>query len=93
MQSPPLTGVLATWLGHATTLVQQDGVSYLTDPVWCQRASMVQFAGFVYYYYYWFFFFVILINIKRIHFNFIIIMKNLFFCFHYSFVLFLIIID
>jgi N-acyl-phosphatidylethanolamine-hydrolysing phospholipase D len=34
-----------TWIGHATALVQVDGVSILTDPVFSQRASPVSFAG------------------------------------------------
>jgi len=34
-----------TWLGHATVLVEIDGSTVLTDPVFSSRASMVQFAG------------------------------------------------
>jgi L-ascorbate metabolism protein UlaG (beta-lactamase superfamily) len=34
-----------TWVGHATVLVQTDGLNILTDPVWAKRASPVQFAG------------------------------------------------
>lgn len=33
------------WVGHATVLVQQDGLSYLTDPVFSQRCAPVQWAG------------------------------------------------
>jgi L-ascorbate metabolism protein UlaG (beta-lactamase superfamily) len=36
---------LVTWVGHATLLVQLDGVNVLTDPQWSQRASPVSFAG------------------------------------------------
>ncbi|MBA2965589.1 MBL fold metallo-hydrolase [Ramlibacter sp. MAH-25] len=34
-----------TWIGHATTLVQADGLDVLTDPVFSDRASPVPFAG------------------------------------------------
>ena len=34
-----------TWVGHATLLVQMDHVSFLTDPIWSERASPVSFAG------------------------------------------------
>jgi L-ascorbate metabolism protein UlaG (beta-lactamase superfamily) len=34
-----------TWVGHATLLVQLDGVNILTDPNWSLRASPVSFAG------------------------------------------------
>src|SRR5205085_8582749 len=34
-----------TWVGHATLLVQLDGVNVLTDPQWSPRASPVSFAG------------------------------------------------
>jgi N-acyl-phosphatidylethanolamine-hydrolysing phospholipase D len=34
-----------TWIGHATVLVQLDGVNVLTDPHWSPRASPVSFAG------------------------------------------------
>src|SRR4029453_12742492 len=34
-----------TWVGHATLLVQLDGVNVLTDPNWSLRASPVAFAG------------------------------------------------
>lgn len=35
----------ATFVGHATMLVQMDGVNILTDPIWNERASPVSFAG------------------------------------------------
>jgi L-ascorbate metabolism protein UlaG (beta-lactamase superfamily) len=38
-------GPLVTWVGHATLLVQFDGVNVLTDPQWSLRASPVGFAG------------------------------------------------
>jgi len=34
-----------TWVGHATVLLQLDGVNLLTDPHWGRRASPVSFAG------------------------------------------------
>ncbi|MGH7355965.1 MAG: MBL fold metallo-hydrolase [Candidatus Rokuibacteriota bacterium] len=34
-----------TWVGHATLLVQVDGLNILTDPHWSERASPVGFAG------------------------------------------------
>ena len=34
-----------TWVGHSTVLVQLDGVSFLTDPQWSERASPFSFAG------------------------------------------------
>lgn len=35
----------ATWLGHASCLVQMEGVNFLTDPVFSQRCSPVQWKG------------------------------------------------
>ena len=34
-----------TWIGHATVLVQMNGVNFLTDPQWSERASPVSWAG------------------------------------------------
>jgi N-acyl-phosphatidylethanolamine-hydrolysing phospholipase D len=34
-----------TWIGHATMLVQMGGLTILTDPIFSERASPVQFAG------------------------------------------------
>jgi N-acyl-phosphatidylethanolamine-hydrolysing phospholipase D len=34
-----------TWIGHATMLVRMDGVTFLTDPMFSERASPVSFAG------------------------------------------------
>ena len=34
-----------TWVGHATLLIQLDGVNVLTDPHWSERASPLPFAG------------------------------------------------
>lgn len=35
----------ATWIGHATVLMQSGGLNVLTDPVFSERASPVQFMG------------------------------------------------
>jgi L-ascorbate metabolism protein UlaG (beta-lactamase superfamily) len=42
---PAETGLRVTWLGHSTLLVELDGVTVLTDPVWGERASPFAFAG------------------------------------------------
>ncbi len=34
-----------TWLGHSTVLIEIDGYTVLTDPVFGERASPVRFAG------------------------------------------------
>ena len=34
-----------TWVGHATMLVQANGLNVLTDPIWSERASPMQFVG------------------------------------------------
>lgn len=41
----PLPAPVLTWIGHATFLVQMDGVNVLTDPHWGGRTSPVSFAG------------------------------------------------
>ena len=35
----------ATWIGHSTVLLQFGGMNIITDPVFCQRAFPVQWAG------------------------------------------------
>jgi L-ascorbate metabolism protein UlaG (beta-lactamase superfamily) len=37
--------VAVTWVGHATVLLQIDGLNVLTDPHWGKRSSPVSFAG------------------------------------------------
>lgn len=37
--------VRVVMVGHATLLIQVGGLNFLTDPVWVDRASPVQFAG------------------------------------------------
>ena len=39
------TSPTMTWVGHATLLIQLDGVSILTDPQWSERASPFSFVG------------------------------------------------
>lgn len=41
----PTGGLRVTWFGHSTSLVEVDGVRVLTDPIWSERASPVQWAG------------------------------------------------
>jgi N-acyl-phosphatidylethanolamine-hydrolysing phospholipase D len=43
--SPPRDLVQVTWIGHASCLVQMNGIAFLTDPVFAERASFVSFAG------------------------------------------------
>ena len=38
-------GIRATYINHATILIQVDGMNILTDPIWSERASPVTFAG------------------------------------------------
>lgn len=40
--SPPAEGVRCMWVGHSTLLVQMDGVTFLTDPIFSDRASPLQ---------------------------------------------------
>ncbi|MBV61012.1 MAG: hypothetical protein CMH65_06895 [Nevskiales bacterium] len=37
--------LIVTPVNHATLLIQMDGVNLLTDPIWSQRCSPVQWAG------------------------------------------------
>lgn len=45
IRQPPAAGLTVTWLGHATCLVQVGGLNILTDPMFSERCSPVQFAG------------------------------------------------
>jgi L-ascorbate metabolism protein UlaG (beta-lactamase superfamily) len=44
-ERPPASGLRATWLGHATALVEVDGARILTDPVWSERVSPSTLVG------------------------------------------------
>lgn len=39
------TAIRATFVNHATVLIQVAGLNILTDPIWSERASPVGFAG------------------------------------------------
>ena len=45
LAQPATPGLRAWWLGHASVLVEIDGVRILTDPVLSQRALPFQFMG------------------------------------------------
>jgi L-ascorbate metabolism protein UlaG (beta-lactamase superfamily) len=38
-------GMRVTVVGHASVLIQADGLNVLTDPIWSERASPISFAG------------------------------------------------
>jgi L-ascorbate metabolism protein UlaG (beta-lactamase superfamily) len=44
-QTPPETGLRITWVGHSSLLIEIDGRRILTDPVWSNRVSFVDFMG------------------------------------------------
>ena len=41
----PASGLRVTWFGHASSLVEMDGVRILVDPVWDERASPTSWSG------------------------------------------------
>src|SRR5437868_6741390 len=43
--TPPTSGLRVTWLGHSTLLIEIDGHRVLTDPVWSERASPLDWVG------------------------------------------------
>jgi len=44
-QTPPVSGLRVTWMGHSSLLIEIDGKRILTDPVWSERASFLSFIG------------------------------------------------
>jgi len=44
-KTPPESGLRITWVGHSSLLIEIDGKRILTDPVWSDRASFLQFMG------------------------------------------------
>ena len=44
-REPAVDGVNITWFGHASCLVELDGVRLLLDPVWSERCSPSQHVG------------------------------------------------
>jgi L-ascorbate metabolism protein UlaG (beta-lactamase superfamily) len=44
-EDEPADALRLTFVGHMTFLLQWQGLNILTDPVWSERASPVQFAG------------------------------------------------
>jgi L-ascorbate metabolism protein UlaG (beta-lactamase superfamily) len=45
LRSTPASGLRVTWFGHSAVLVEIDGVTVLTDPLWSERASPLSWAG------------------------------------------------
>jgi L-ascorbate metabolism protein UlaG (beta-lactamase superfamily) len=43
--TPSPQGLRVTWMGHSTVLIEIDGMTILTDPIWSERASFASFAG------------------------------------------------
>ncbi|TDH29029.1 hypothetical protein EXU57_02855 [Segetibacter sp. 3557_3] len=44
-KSTASNGLKITWLGHSGSIIDIDGNRFLTDPLWCQRASPVAKVG------------------------------------------------
>ena len=44
-ETAPASGLRITWLGHSTLLIEIDGHVVLTDPVWGERTSPVNWLG------------------------------------------------
>ena len=44
-ETSPHSGLRITWFGHASSLIEIDGVTLLIDPVWEERAAPTQWAG------------------------------------------------
>jgi L-ascorbate metabolism protein UlaG (beta-lactamase superfamily) len=39
------SGLRITWLGHSTTIIEIDGATVLTDPIWSERSTPVWWIG------------------------------------------------
>jgi L-ascorbate metabolism protein UlaG (beta-lactamase superfamily) len=44
-RTPPRSGLRITWFGHASSMVEIDGIRILIDPVWDERAAPTNWAG------------------------------------------------
>ena len=45
VKQPNSSGINVTWLGHASCLIQMEGLNILTDPIFSNRCSITQLAG------------------------------------------------
>lgn len=45
LQNPPADQIQLTWMGHASVLIQVNGCTILTDPVFSQRCAPTQWSG------------------------------------------------
>ena len=45
LAAPTSSNVTVTWIGHATVLIQHQGINVLTDPIFSKFASPFSFAG------------------------------------------------
>ena len=45
LRIPAASGLRVTWFGHSSVLLEIDGVTVLTDPLWSERASPVSWTG------------------------------------------------
>jgi L-ascorbate metabolism protein UlaG (beta-lactamase superfamily) len=43
--TPPASGLRITWLGHSTLVIEIDGYTLLTDPIWGERTSPLTWLG------------------------------------------------
>ena len=44
IHAPPADKLLYTWIGHATGMVQLDGITVLTDPIFSDRCGGMRFV-------------------------------------------------
>jgi L-ascorbate metabolism protein UlaG (beta-lactamase superfamily) len=44
-ETSPASGLRITWFGHASSLIELDGLNILIDPVWDERAAPTQWFG------------------------------------------------